>query len=101
MESQKISSLDMNFRQSIEYPGDTPVVDEEDFIFDAQELNRTIVSSVRVSGTQSNKIEGSTIDKQRQVPELVTNARIAGMIHNDKQGKNVPEGIVLDPPDQT
>ena len=34
MESQNFSSLSMNFRQSLEDPGDTPVVDEEDIIFD-------------------------------------------------------------------
>ena len=34
MESRNISSLAMNFRQSLEYTWDTPVVDEEDIIFD-------------------------------------------------------------------
>ena len=46
MESQNIFSLAMNFRQSIKYPGDTPVVDEEDVIFDTQEFNMRIVVSV-------------------------------------------------------
>ena len=39
MESRNISSLAMNFRQSLEDPVDTPVVDEEDGIFDTQENN--------------------------------------------------------------
>ena len=52
----------MNFRQSLKDPGDTLVVDEEDVIFNAQEFNRRIVASVRVSGTQANYIEGNTID---------------------------------------
>ena len=34
MESQNISSFAMSFIQSLEDPGDTPVVDEEDVIFD-------------------------------------------------------------------
>ena len=33
MESQNISSISMNFRLSLEDQGDTPVVDEEDVIF--------------------------------------------------------------------
>ena len=53
----------MNFRQSLEDPGDTPVLDEEKVIFGTQELNRRIVASVRVSETQANKIEGTTIDE--------------------------------------
>ena len=62
MESQNVSSLTMNFRQSLEDPGDTPVVDEEDVIVDTQRLNRIIVASIRVPGTQSKEIEGSTIE---------------------------------------
>ena len=62
MESRNISSLTVNFRQSLEDPGDTPVVDEEDIIFDIQRLNRIIVASIRVPGTQSKEIEGSTIE---------------------------------------
>ena len=54
MESQNISSLAMNFRQSLEDPGDTPVVDEEDVIFNTQDFNSIIVASVQVSGTQEN-----------------------------------------------
>ena len=73
MESRNISSLAMSFRQLLEDPGDTQVVDEEDVIYYTQEFNRRIVASVRVSGTQSNKIEGSTIDKHRRVAELVSN----------------------------
>ena len=46
----------MNFRQSLEYPGDKPVVDEEYVSFDTQEFNRIVVASVQVSETQSNKI---------------------------------------------
>ena len=53
-----------------------------------------------MSGTQANDIYISTIDEQRRVSELVTNERIAEMIHNKKQGKNVIEGVVLDPHDQ-
>ena len=87
MESQNISSLAMNFRQSIKYPGDTPVVDEEDVIFDTQEFNMRIVASVRLSGTQVNYIEGITIDEQRRITVLVINELIAEMIHNNKQGK--------------
>ena len=82
MESQIISSLAMNFRQSLEDPGDTLVVDEEDVIFNTQEFNRRIMDSVQVSGTQENKIEGSTIDEQRRIAELVTNKQITEMIHN-------------------
>ena len=52
---------------------------------------------MRVSGTQANEIDWSTIDKQRRVEELVTNKKIAEMIHNEKQGKNVIEGVVPDP----
>ena len=62
MESRNISSLTMNFRKSLEDPGDKPVVDEEDVIFDTQRLNRIIVASIRVPGTQSKEIEGSTIE---------------------------------------
>ena len=62
MESRNISSLAMNFRQSLEDPGDTPVVDEENVIFDTQDFNRRIVDSVQVSGTQANKIERRTIN---------------------------------------
>ena len=62
MESQNVSSLTMNFRQSLEDPGDTPVVDEEDVIVDTQRLNRIIVASILVPGTQSKEIEGSTIE---------------------------------------
>ena len=90
----------MNFRQSLEDPGDTPVVDEEDVIFNKKDFNKRIVDNVRVSGTQANKIEGSTIDDQRRVAELVTNKRISETINNKKQGKNVTEGVVQDPPDQ-
>ena len=79
----------MNFRQSLEDPGNTLVVDEEDVIFDAQEFNGRIVASVRVAGTQSNNIEVSNIYKQRRVVELVTNERISEMIHNEKQHKDV------------
>ena len=100
MESRNISSIAMNFRQLLEDPVDTPVVDEEEVIFDMQEFNRRIVYSVRVAGTQVNDIERITIDKQRRVAELVTNEKIAEMIHNKKQGKNVTEGVVLDPPEQ-
>ena len=53
----------MNFIKSLEDPGDTLVVGEENVIFDTQEFNRGIVASVRVPGTQENYIEGSTIDK--------------------------------------
>ena len=74
----------MNFRQSLEDPGDTSVVDEEDVILNTQEFSKIIVASVWVSGNQSNVIEGSTIDKQRRVTELVTNNRISEMIHNEK-----------------
>ena len=56
MESQNISSPVMNFRQLLEGPGDTPVVDEENFIFNTQEINRRIVASVRVPGTHTNKM---------------------------------------------
>ena len=56
MDPQNISSLAMNFRQSLEYPGDKPVVDEEYVSFDTQEFNRIVVASVQVSETQSNKI---------------------------------------------
>ena len=98
IESQNISSLAMNFRQSLEDPGDTPVVNEEDVIFYTQESNRRIVAIVRVSGTQENDIEGSTIYEHRRVAELVTNKRIADIIHNKKQGNNVAEGVVPDPP---
>ena len=42
----------MNFRQSLEDPRDTPVMDEEDVIFVTQEFNRRIVASFIVSGTQ-------------------------------------------------
>ena len=63
-------------------------------------INTIIVASVQVSGTQANKIEGSTIDKQRQVVELVTNKRIEEMIHNAKQEKNVTKYVVPDPPDR-
>ena len=73
MESRKISGIAMNFRQLLEDPGDTPVVDEEDVIFDTQEFTSIIVASARVSETQSNNIEGITIDKQRRVIKLVTN----------------------------
>ena len=100
MESRNISSLAMNFRQSLEDPGDTPVFEEEDFIFDTQEFNMRIVASVRVSGTQANEIEVSTVDEQRRVAEFVTNNRMEEMIHNEKQGKNVTEDVVPDPPDQ-
>ena len=62
MESQNISSLTMNFRQSLEDPGYTQVMDEEVVIFNTQEVNSIIVASVRVSGTQANDIEGRTID---------------------------------------
>ena len=84
IESQKICSLAMNFRQSLEDPVDKPVVDEYDIVFNTQEFNRRIVASVRVPGTQVNDIEGSTIDEQRRVRELVTNKRIEEMIHNEK-----------------
>ena len=57
-------------------------MDEEDVIFDTQGFRRRVVASVQVSGTQANDIEGSTIDKQRRVAELVTNERIAEMIQN-------------------
>ena len=46
MESQNISSLAIHFRQSLEFSGDTLVVDEEDIIFDTQEFNNRIVASV-------------------------------------------------------
>ena len=52
MESQNISSLAMSFIQSLEGSGDTPVVDEEDVIFNTQEFNSIIVDSVQVPGTQ-------------------------------------------------
>ena len=58
------------------------------------------MASVRVSGTPANEIEGSTIDGQKRVAGLVTNERIAEMIHNKKQGKNVTEGVVPDSPEQ-
>ena len=64
-------------------------MDKEDVIFDTQDSNRRILDSVRVSGTQAYEIEGSTIDKQRRVAELTINNRVADMIHNEKQGKNV------------
>ena len=54
MESRNISSLAINFRKSLEDPGDTSVVDEEYVIFNTQEFNRIIVDSVRVLGTQAN-----------------------------------------------
>ena len=98
MESQNISSPVMNFRQLLEGPGDTPVVDEENFIFNTQEINRRIVASVRVLSIQAKNIEGSTIDEQRRVIELVTNKRIEDTIHNKKQGKNVTEVFIPDPP---
>ena len=47
-------------------------MDEEDVIVDTQRLNRIIVASVQVAGTQAK----------------------------NKQGKNVTEGVVPDPPDQ-
>ena len=84
MESQNISSLAINFRQSLEYPGDTPVVDGEEIIFDAQEFNRRIVDIIQVSEIQANKIEGRTIDEQRRTAKLVSNKQITEMIHNDK-----------------
>ena len=31
---------------------------------------------------------------------MVTNDRIVEMIHNEKEGKNITEGVVLDPPEQ-
>ena len=46
MESQNIFSLAINFRESLEDPGDTPFVDEEDVIFNTQEFNRRIVDNV-------------------------------------------------------
>ena len=46
MESQNISILAINFRQLLEDPGDTPVVDDEDVIFNTQKFNRRIVASV-------------------------------------------------------
>ena len=64
MESRNISSLAMNFRQSLEDPRDTPVVNEEEVIFDTQELNVRIVASVQVSGNLANDIVGSTLDKR-------------------------------------
>ena len=100
IEPRNISSLAMSFRESLENPGDTLVVDEEDVIFDTQKFNRRIVTSVRVSGTQANEINENTIDEQRRVAELVTKKRIAEMIHNEKKGRNVAEGVVPDPPEQ-
>ena len=93
MKSQNISSLAMNFRKSLEVPGDKPVMYEEDVIFDAQEFNRILLASVRVSGTQANKIEVRTIDEQKRVAELVTNKQIKEMIYNEEQGKNATEGV--------
>ena len=90
----------MNFRQSLEDPGDTPVVDEEDVIFDAQDFNRIIVASVQLSGIQANDIYGSTIGEYRRVAELVTNKLISEMIHNEKQWKNVTEGVFPYPSEQ-
>ena len=52
IESRNISSLAMSFRQSLEDPVDTPVVDEEDVIFGTHNFNRRVVASVRVSGYQ-------------------------------------------------
>ena len=63
----------MNFIKSLEDPGDTLVVGEENVIFDTQEFNRGIVASVQVSGTQANKIEESNINVQRRFVELFTN----------------------------
>ena len=54
MESQKIPSLTMSFRQLLKYPGDTLVVDEEDVIFNTHEFNRRIVAILRMSGAQAN-----------------------------------------------
>ena len=53
-----------------------------------------------MSENQANNIEGITIDKQRSVAEWVTNKHIAEIIHNEKQGKNVTEGVIPDPPEQ-
>ena len=75
-------------------------MDEEEVIFNTQDFNRRILDSVRVSGTQANKIEGSTIYEHILVAEFFTNKQIAEMIHNKKQGKNVTEGVVPDPPEQ-
>ena len=84
---QKHFSLAKNFIQSLEDPVDKPAVGEEGVIFDRQEFNRIILASVKVSGTHSNDIEGSTIDKQRRVAELVKNERIAETIIIDKTGE--------------
>ena len=98
--TKNVTILAMNFRQSLEYPGDTPVLYEENDISNTQYFNRRIVASVLVPGTQANDIEVSNIDEQRRVTELVTNIKIAEMIHNKKQCKNVLEGVVPDLPEQ-
>ena len=53
-----------------------------------------------MSENQANNIEGITIDKQKSVAEWVTNKHIAEIIHNEKQGKNVTEGVIPDPPEK-
>ena len=60
MGPQFVSSLAMNFTQSLEDPRDTPVLDEEGVIFDTQEFNRRILDTVRVS---ENEIVEITIDE--------------------------------------
>ena len=54
MDPKNISRLATNFRTSLKYPGDSPVVDEEDIIFNAQDFNSRILASVQVSETQEN-----------------------------------------------
>ena len=100
MESRNISGLSMDFRQSLEDPGDTPMVDEEDVIFDTQEFNRRLVASVRVTGTAASEIEGHNMDEQRRIAEMITNERIEEMIYNDKNGKKAADGDVPAPPEQ-
>ena len=87
MDPKNISRLATNFRTSLKYPGYSPVVDEEDIIFDTQEFNRRIVDSVRVSETEANKIEGINIDEQRRITELPP----TDMIHNEKQHKDIKD----------
>ena len=89
MESRKFSSIAKNFRQSLEDTRDTTAVDEEDNIFNTKELNRIIVASVQVAGTQANENEEITIDESRRVAELFTIKKIAETIQNNKQGNNV------------
>ena len=46
----------MNFRQSLEDPGYTQVLDEEDLIFDTQDFNSRILASVRFWGTNQKRL---------------------------------------------